>query len=337
MKRILLTGAGGFVGHHFLEHILATTDWQVACTDSFRHKGRSDRIAQVLEPHPEWRDRVTVVMHDLCAPFSEGETARFGRIDYLLAVASDSHVDRSITDPVPFVINNTHVALNTLELARKLRPAAVLLISTDEVYGPVERGSAGHPEWSPVVPSNPYAASKAAQEAIATSYWRAYGVPVVIVNIMNMIGERQSPEKFTPKAIRCVARGEVLPVHGRPGDIGTRHYLHARNTADAALFILRELPPALFPAAGKPDRYNIAGAEPVSNLAVAEQIAVIAGKPLRYELVDFHSARPGHDPHYGLDPSRLAAAGWKPPVDFADSLDSTVRWSLAHPEWFDDA
>jgi len=333
--RVLLTGAGGFVGHHFLEHILATTDWHVTCTDSFRHKGRSDRIAAVLGPRPEWRPRVAVEMHDLCAPFSDWEVSTLTPPDYIIAMASESHVDRSLLDPVPFVINNTHVILNTLELARKLRPRAVLVISTDEVYGPVEAGSAGHPEWSPVIPSNPYAASKAAQEAIATSYWRAYGVPVAIANIMNMIGERQDPEKFIPKAIGCIARGDELPVHGTPGNIGTRHYLHARNVADAALFILRELPPVSFPVSlhGRPDRYNIAGPEPVSNLAVAQQIAEIAGRELRYRLVDFHSARPGHDPHYGLDPSKLAGLGWKPPVDFAESLEKTVRWSLAHPEW----
>lgn len=335
MKRVLLTGAGGFVGHHFLEHILSSTDWDVVCTDSFRHKGRCDRISEVLSRRPEWRQRVSVVTHDLCAPFTAGQAAGFGHVDYLIAMASESHVDRSLSDPVPFVLNNVQVALSTLELARQIKPRVLLLVSTDEVYGPVQRDSAGHPEWAPVIPSNPYAASKAAQEAVAVSYWRAYGVPVVIVNIMNMIGERQDPEKFTPKAIRCVARGEILPVHGRPGDIGTRHYLHARNTADAALFILRELPPAAFPDADRPDRYNIAGPEPVSNLEVAEQIAAVAGKPLRYELVDFHTARPGHDPHYGLDPGKLAAAGWKPPVDFADSLERTVRWSLAHPEWLD--
>jgi len=150
---------------------------------------------------------------------------------------------------------------------------------------------------------------------------------------MNMIGERQDPEKFIPKAIGCIARGGELTVHGTPGNIGTRHYLHARNTADAAMFILQETTPALYPAADRPDRYNIAGPEPVSNLAVAEQIADIAGQPLHYRLVDFHSARPGHDPHYGLDPSKLAAAGWKPPVDFTASLERTVRWSLNHPEW----
>ena len=123
-------------------------------------------------------------------------------------------------------------------------------------------------------------------------------------------------------------------MHGRPGDIGTRHYLHARNLADALLFILRDLPPAaLYPDAAQPDRYNVAGPDRVSNLELAQMAARAAGGRLRFELTDFHSARPGHDPHYGLDGSKLAAAGWKPPVGFAESLERTVRWTLSHPEW----
>lgn len=330
--RLWLSGAGGFIGHHVLEHVLTVTDWDVEATDSFRHKGRCDRIAQVLDGRPERGGRTRVTTHDLAAPFSAGETAGFGRVDYMIAMASESHVDRSLADPVPFVRNNTDVILHTLELARVLKPRHVIVISTDEVYGPVERGGA-HPEWAPVLPSNPYSASKAAQEACAVAWWRSYSVPVTIVNCMNLFGERQDPEKFLPMLTGRIARGERVPVHGRPGDIGTRHYLHARNLADALVHILTSLPPVLFPAADRPGRWNIASPDPVSNLDLARQVADITGKPLLHDLVDFHSARPGHDPHYGLDPSKLAAAGWKPPVPFAESLERTVRWSLKHPEW----
>ena len=335
MTRLLLTGAGGFLGHHCLEHVLATTDWDVEATDSFRHKGRADRIAQVIAGHEDWRQRLRVTTHDLAAPFTTGQAEGFGHVDYLIAMASESHVDRSLADPVPFVTNNVAVILHTLELARQLRPRHVIVVSTDEVYGPVEPGRA-HAEWSPAIPSNPYAGSKAAQESLAVAWWRSYGVPVTIVNCMNLLGERQSPEKFLPKVIRHVLRGEVVPVHGTPGNIGTRHYLHARNLADALVHILRELPPVMFPAADRPARWNIAGPEPVSNLELALQVASIIGKPLRYDLVDFHSARPGHDPHYGLDPSKLAAAGWKPPVSFGESLERTVEWTLRNPEWLAD-
>lgn len=343
MTRVLLTGAGGFVGSHCLEHLLENTTWQVIATDSFRHKGKTDRIAQVLEHKPHWRPRVHVLTHDLSAPFTEQTVHRMGAVDYVIAMASESHVERSITDPVPFIRNNVNVVLATLELSRELKPKAVIVISTDEVYGPEVNGRA-HPEWDTILPSNPYSASKAAQEALAISYWRTYGVPVVIVNCMNLIGERQDPEKFLPMLIKKISAGEEVTIHGRPGDIGTRHYLHARNLADGILHILRELSPAVFPAhfamqphhgavADRPDRWNVVGPDRISNLELAKMVADIVGRTLKYQLEDFHATRPGHDPHYGLDPAKLTAAGWKPPVAFHDSLLKTVRWSVANPEW----
>lgn len=333
MKRVLLTGAGGFIGHHVLEHLLHETDWQLVATDSFRHKGKTDRIRQVLENGPpEWRERVQVVMHDLGAPVASQLAHKIGAVDYVLALASLSHVDTSITDPVGFTRNNVDIALSTLEYARDAAPRHLIWVSTDEVYGPVKSGYA-HMEWAPILPSNPYAASKAAQEAIAISYWRTYGVPLSIVNCMNLIGQRQDPEKYLPMLIRRIHRGEQVTVHGREDDIGSRHYLHARNLADAILYVFRSLPPAPFPLSGRPDRYNIVGPDRVSNLELAEQVATIIGEPLRYRLEDFHTTRPGHDPHYGLDGGKLAALGWKPPVPFAASLEKTVRWTLANPEW----
>ena len=332
-RRVLLTGAGGFIGAHALRHFLAETDWHVVATDSFRHKGKTDRIVCSLDGIDGWRERVTVVTHDLTAPISPQMHSKIGEVDFVIAMASASHVDRSITDPAGFARNNIEVALTTLEYCQDARPEHVILISTDEVYGPVERGSAGHPEWAPILPSNPYSASKAAQEAIAISYWRTFGLPLTIVNCMNLIGEMQDPEKYLPSLIASIAAGRTVTVHGQLRNIGTRHYLHARNLADALLHIFRDLPAAQFPEADRPARYNIASADRVSNLELAQFVAGIIGKPLRYRLEDFHSTRPGHDPHYGLDPGKMTAAGWKPPVPFAESLERTVRWSLDHPEW----
>jgi len=344
----MLTGAAGFAGHHFLEHALTVTNWDVVATGSFRHRGTCDRIEQVLNGHRTWRSRVTVLTHDLTAPFSMREQAVISGghgLDYLVAMASMSHVDTSISDPVRFCENNVAVILNTLELARQLRPAAVVVISTDEVYGPVQPGQA-HAEWAPALPSNPYSASKAAQEAVAISYWRTYGIPVIITNTMNLFGERAHPEKYVPKVLRAVLSGDEVPVHaGAAGDIGSRHWLHARNMADAVIWLLRMTTPAMFPAhagrqenaavADRPDRYNIAGPDRIDNLALAQMIAAAAGKPLRWRFESFHLSRPGHDPHYGLDPGKLTAAGWNPPVPFAESLERTVQWSLKHPEWLD--
>jgi len=340
VTKVLLTGAGGFVAHHVLEHILSTTDWDVVATDSFRHKGKTDRIWEVLEGHDDWRQRTTVITHDLTAPFSEQMINRIGYVDYILAVASESHVDRSIDEPVPFIKNNVDIALNTLELARTVKPKVLQFVSTDEVYGPVTADDDhGHPEWAPILPSNPYAGSKAAQEAIAISYWRTYGVPLQIVNCMNMIGERQDTEKYVPSTIRKVYRGEKVTIHGTPGHIGTRHYLHTRNLADAMLFLLKNKTPAKFGensydgAILRPDRFNIASPAKIDNLELAQMIAAEIGRPLDYELVDFHRTRPGHDPHYGLDSGALAELSWEMPVPFEESLRRTVKWTLENPAW----
>lgn len=352
-KTVFLTGAGGFVGHHFLEHVLATTNWDIVATDSFRHKGKTDRISQVLQAAGQpaywddyWKQRTHVITHDLCAPFTPQQvrTLQEQDIDYMVCFASESHVDRSISDPVSFIRNNDAVVLHTLELARKLRPKAVVWISTDEVYGPVDASDLrGHKEWAPIRPSNPYAASKAAQEAIAYSYWRTYGVPLVIVNCMNMIGERQDVEKFVPLVLSKTLKGETVTIHGTTGHIGTRHYLHARNLADALLFLLKSpetFPPAQFHArhglhatSDRPGRYNIASPDRIDNLTLAHMIAEYAGKSLKYELQDFHRTRPGHDPHYGLDASLMTSLGWEMPVPFDESLRRTVEWTMQHPDW----
>lgn len=356
MTRVLVSGCGGFAGHHFLEHVLINTGWDVVATDSFRHKGKTDRISEVFRSHddfaakrPWWSERTSILTHDLTAPFSEQAIDSMGEIDYIVAYASESHVDRSITDPVPFCRNNHDVALNTLELARRVKPKALVWISTDEVYGPVEADDfKGHKEWAPILPSNPYAASKAAQEALAISYWRTYGVPLILVNCMNMIGERQDPEKFVPLVLKKVLAGEAVTIHGTPGHIGTRHYLHARNLADAILFILEKQAVAAFPShltatywrhgipnriAQQPDRYNVATPDRVNNLEMAVKIARYAGKSLKYEFEDFHSTRPGHDAHYGLDPSKLNALGWTPPVLLGDSVRKTIEWTIKNPSW----
>ena len=337
MTRILLTGAGGFAAHHALEHYLRGTDWGIVCTDSFRHKGKTDRIAQVLDGHDEWRQRVRVITHDLAAPFSRqifADMAGFPPgIDYVIAYASQSHVDRSIDDPVPFVQNNMAVALNTLELCRQLQPKALVWVSTDEVYGPLASGLPPYSEWSAMLPSNPYAASKAAQEAACISYWRTYGVPLIIVNAVNLVGERQDPEKYVPKVLRAVLAGEEVTIHGSKNHAGTRYYLHARNLADGIAFLLGQDQLRMFPSSLRPARFNIGSPNRVDNLALAQLIAEAAGGELRYRYEDFHVTRPGHDPHYGLDSSKIMSLGWKPPVPFAESLARTVQWTLKHPGW----
>jgi dTDP-glucose 4,6-dehydratase len=332
--RLLLTGVAGFAGAHILQHLLENTDWEIVGIASWKHKGTPERVHQVLSKEPCWPRRVAIVTHDLESPLTERTLARIGALDAIINAAAESHVDRSIADPVPFIENNVGVALNMLELAR--RQAATLKVfvqvSTDEVYGAAPDG-VRHAEWSPIVPSNPYSASKAAQEAIAISYWRTFAVPLIITNTMNIFGEMQDPEKYIAKIIRAVAKGEVVTVHGGAEGIGSRFYMHGRNHADALLFILRNVTPILHPGADRPLRYNVVGEKEIDNLALARMIAAMMGKPLRYEIVDFHSTRPGHDRRYALDGSRIHQAGWTAPFTFEESLRRSIAWTLAHPEW----
>ena len=334
MTRLLLTGAGGSIGCHTLIHFLHNTDWHITCVDSFRHRGLTDRITHMLRCHPEYRNRVSVFTHDLRAPISEMLTRQMGDQDIIVAMASLPNVWESIQTPAPFITDNVAIALTMLEYARVVKPRAFMQISTDEVYGPTD-GIEYHSEWDPIVPSNPYSASKVAQEAAATSYWRTYGLPLIIVNLMNNFGEMQASDKFPAICQRLLREGKPITIHGTPETIGTRYYIHSRNSASAFLYMLQNTTPHMHQEGGvdKPDRYNIVGDRRVSNIELAELIAEYSGYPLRYEFEDFTVTRPGHDRHYGLDGSKLAALGWRQPVPFEESLRNTVQWYEENPQW----
>lgn len=337
MKRVLLTGAGGFVGSHTLIHFLHNTDWEIVILDSFRHKGLTDRIRQMVhESHPEYLPRIKVFPHDLRVPISKTLTLQMGKIDYIVNMASESHVDRSITDPRDFIENNVSLVLTMLEYARKNPVEKFLQVSTDEVYGAAPKGH-NHKEGEPHKPSNPYSASKASQEDICYSYWRTYNMPIVITNTMNIIGELQDSEKFIPKTIRAVMNGEVMDIHANADGtkIGSRYYLHARNQADALMFILKNIDINTYMQNDQISHYNIVGEKELNNLEIAQLIAKYAGKPLNYKLVDFHSSRPGHDLRYALDGTKLMNAGWTPPMPLEESLERTVKWTLEYPEWLE--
>lgn len=335
-KRMLLTGIGGSIATHFVSHFMKNTDWEIIGTDSFRHKGWMDRTVEVCKDHPEWKNRISIITHDLTAPFSELTKKKMGHIDYIISMASLSDVEASIQDPEPFVLNNVKLVLNLLEYAREIKPEIFIQISTDEVYGASSSKYGDlRKEWDAIIPSNPYAASKAAQEAISISYWRTYGVPLIITNTMNNFAEMQQSNKFPAMLQKKIAAKEKVTIHGKPGLIGSRSYIHSKNFADAILFILTNCPPHMHVAntADRPDRYNIAGDKQLDNLELAQVIAELMGAELDYEMVDSHSQRPGHDPHYGLDSTKIYMKGWKPPRTFEESMKETILWQQAHPEW----
>jgi dTDP-glucose 4,6-dehydratase len=334
MKRVLITGGGGFCGSHLIMHLLHKTDWELISIDSFRHMGKTDRITDMMASYPEYKSRLTILTHDLSVPFSDQFIAKLGRISYIINMASQSHVDRSITDPRDFFNNNTNLMWTMVEYALKHPVEKFLHISTDEVYGPAPIGY-DHIEGDYHRPSNPYAASKAAQEDIGHSAWRTYGLPYMQTNTMNIIGEMQDPEKLVPRVIQCALSGEEMPIFADKNKAaGTRKYLHARNQADALLFILNNIEPTSYQAgATAPPIFNVVGEKEMSNLDMALLVASYTGKKLNYKLVDVYTARPGHDTRYSLDGSKLANLGWKAPMGFEETVQSTVEWTLRHPEW----
>lgn len=338
-KRLLLTGISGSIGVHFFAHIMHNTDWEVVGIDSFRHKGWSDRVAYMFTQHPDWRKRLTLITHDLTGPISPIMVKKIGKIDYIINMASLSDVFDSIENPVPFIQNNVHLVINMLEYARVAKPEVFVQISTDEVYGAVaKKNDMGMKEWASIVPSNPYAASKACQEAIAISYWRTYGVPLIITNTMNNFGEMQQHNKFPVIIQRAVDSGKTVKIHGeQDGQIGSRSYIHSRNFADAVLFLLKNTKPHMhIPlTTDKPDRYNIAGDRQMDNLELSKLIADLMGMELKYEIEQSEVQRPGHDPHYALDDEKIKNMGWKSPVSFENSLKETIKWQQENKEWIE--
>lgn len=344
MKTVAVTGGAGFAGHHLVEHLLENTDWHILVIDSLTYAGRVDRLLDIKGYDPK---RVTIKWHDLRAAIPSNFADSVPPIHYILHLAAESHVENSIIDPVPFVHNNVMATLNMLEWARTIDTLTHFVqISTDEVYGPAPEGIA-HREWiDPMLPSNPYAASKVSQEAIAISYWRTYGIPLVITNTMNLFGERQHPEKFLPKTIKAIAEGQPVTLHARfvheMWEPSERHWLHARNHADALLWVLNHVDPANYMEQAAvlkgtiyPSRFHVAGDKHDVH-EIASTIADILGKELKVDWVDYHSTRPGHDHRYALDSTKIHKAGWTEPFSYEVSMEKTVRWMVENHRWLND-
>lgn len=336
-KTLLLTGIGGSIGIHTLSQIMKNTDWNVVGVDSFRHKGWSDRIVDHLERHPNDRDRLKIITHDLTAPFSELTKKQIGKIDYIINMASLSDVEASNQDPVNFVQNNISLVLTMLEYAREIKPEVFIQISTDEVYGPTTGKNDGYKEWDSKIPSNPYAASKSCQEELCIAWWRAFGLPLIITNTMNNMGEMQQSSKYPVIVQKKVIANEEITIHGDEDGIGSRSYVHSQNFANALIFLIKNTKPYLHQPSkvDKPDRYHIAGDKQVDNLELAQMIARLMGKELKYKIIDFHKTRPGHDKHYGLNDDKIKNLGWKSPVSFEDSLKNMIDWQMENKKWIE--
>ena len=322
--RILITGGAGFLGSHVVDHFLRQPDMNIVVLDRLSYASSGlDRLrdSQLFDD-----ERVLVLAADFTRPIVDGLAREIGPVDVIMHLGAETHVDRSIADPLPFVLSNVVGSMELLEFARRQRQLRrFIYLSTDEVHGPALPGVA-YKEWDRYNSCNPYAASKAGGEELCLAWANTYGVPVTVMRTMNIFGERQHAEKFIPTILRQLLDGEPVRIHTDVnGKVGSRFWIHARNVAAAISFLLEH--------GETREKYNVVGELELDNLAMAAAVAKAAQVPLSTQLMYGGLSRPGHDARYALDGSKLAGMGWQLPVDFYTSLSKTVRWYLANPRW----
>ena len=328
MKNVVITGGVGFIGHHMVEYVLKNTDANISIIDRLDVSGNLNRLTE-LDIWEKNKNRVKFIWHDMRSDIRDNEilNAMLGKPDTILHIGAASHVDRSIQDPMSFVMDNVVGTCNVLNYARGLDSIEnFVYFSTDEVFGPAPDG-VNYKEWDRYNSGNPYAASKAGGEELCVAFENTYKIPIKISHCMNVFGERQHPEKFIPSCIRKIQRGEKVIIHANKDltRAGSRFYIQAKNVCSAVNFVLKN---------GKSgEKYNIVGEKEIDNLSLAKMIAKIMNKDLNYELVDFHSSRPGHDLRYALDGNKMNQMGWVLPMNLEESMQTLVDWSLKNKHW----
>lgn len=331
MKRVLLTGASGLAGSHCLRFLLDNTDWEFVCPVSFRHRGVPERIAMSLGLEST-RHRITVVYCDLAGPIADTTRRLFGDITHIINFASETSIAKSYSDPVGFFKTNTDLMVNLLEYARALgdQLEAFVHLSTNEVYVPNEHALIS--EWDPIAPYAPYSASKVAQESLGIAYWRTYDVPLIIINSMNLFGETQDSNKYIPQLISRIANDEVVKVYTDGAEPLTQVFIHAREIASAILFLLRTKPPRVY-THGEfivPDRWHVVGNKELDGAVMAQLVADIMGKELRFQLVQQDTRG-----RFVLDGTKMNDVGWTQLRPLIISLERMIEWTLANPLWLD--
>jgi dTDP-glucose 4,6-dehydratase len=313
--KLLVTGGCGFIGSHFVRHVLESRgeDVSVVNLDKLTYAANPANLAEVAHDARYHFLRGDIVDPDVVRLAMDG-------CDAVVNFAAETHVDRSLLGDASFIETDVRGVFVLLEEARRQGVARFIQISTDEVYGSIPSGS--FTEESALNPRNPYAASKAGGDRLAYSYWASYGVPVVITRASNNYGPNQYPEKLIPLFVTNAIDDLPLPLYGDGKNV--RDWLFVRDHAAAIDFLLD---------AGRPgEAYNIAGGNEAENIAITKEVLKQLAKP--ESLIRFVDDRPGHDRRYSLDASKLAALGFSPSTRFADGLAETVRWYRDHEEWW---
>lgn len=330
---ILLTGASGFVGAHMLKFLLENSLAEVYCPVTYKHGGHKDRIPDLIPSN--LLNRVHVFEFDL----AESELSELEidvRIDLIINFASESHVDRSILTPKDFNSNNASLMINLLEFVRKMNPpCAFVHISTDEVYGSIKKDEK-NVEWERIhLPSNPYSAGKSAQESLAISYFKTYGIPIAIINSTNIVGEAQNQEKYIPKAIKKILNNEILAVDtDQNGVMGSRKYVYVGDVASAVWLTSKILLDSHSQInRNLPIKIHVAGKIEITNLQLAQFISEVLDRELRVEVSP--SPRPGYDLRYELSTEYIQQLGWSEKNEIFDSLRAIINWTLANRKWLE--
>lgn len=310
--KILVTGGAGFIGSNFVRFLLEKhLEDEIVVLDKLTYAGNLNNLKEVIKD-------IEFVRGDICDRKLVERVAK--KTDIIVNFAAETHVDRSISDPEPFLLTNVLGTQVLLEAARKFDHKKFVQISTDEVYGPIRYGS--FKEDSRLNPSNPYSASKASADLLAKSYYVTYGARVVIVRSTNNYGPYQHPEKLIPKLIINCIRGRSLPIYGRGKQI--REWLYVIDNCEAIDLVMKK---------GKiGEIYNVSSKDEMRNIDVAKLILKKLNKPK--ELIKFTKDRPGHDFRYSLDCTKIKKLGWRPKTSFEKGLDCTIKWYKENEWWW---
>ena len=313
-RTLLVTGGAGFIGSNFIHYLLKYYPrCRIINLDKLTYAGNLDNLRDVEDDpryefiHGDIRDREVV-------------NRIIKRVNGIIHFAAETHVDRSILDAGEFILTDVYGSFVLFEALKNSDVEFFIHVSTDEVYGSRDEGY--FKEDDPMCPSSPYAASKAAADRLAYSYWVTYGLPILVIRPSNNFGPYQYPEKFIPLFVSNALEGKHLPLYGKGTNV--RDWLYVEDNCRAIDVVMRK---------GRiGEAYNVGATNEVANIRVAERIVDLLEKPR--SLITLVKDRLGHDRRYALDCRKIHDLGWKPEREFDESLELTVHWYQENIDWW---